>query len=175
MCFGVTMPIVTRVPPSWVLTTLTASSTGPCASLLHPAADHEVHRVSTLDVQVQRVLTDATPSRVFPSRVAVPVVTARPLPPRRCWLHTNPTSRRCSTRESVALHCRCQLCRARYSHGLPYLKHRTRRLFLPSTQRVNDLAGSRRSAPLSSCVTKATQEHTVEAVRPLRASSHLLA
>lgn len=48
MCFGPTLPRVEHVPPSWVLTTLTAFSTESFAGLLHPAADHGVHRVAVL-------------------------------------------------------------------------------------------------------------------------------
>lgn len=171
MCFGMTMPIATLVPSTWSLTTLTVSSTGPFASLLHPATDHEVHRVSTPGVPAMHVLTDATPSRVFPSRAAVPVVAARPMPPRRHWLHTRPTSRPCSTRESVALCRRCQLHRTRYSHGLPYLKHRARRLL--SSHRLASVC-LRRFAPKRTLVSSSDQSHSmrpVEAVRPLRASS----
>jgi hypothetical protein len=58
------------------------------AGLLHPAHDHEVHRVSALaaarpgDVGVGSLLTDAGPSRAFPSRTADPT-SPRAVPPRR--------------------------------------------------------------------------------------------
>jgi hypothetical protein len=44
----------------------------------------------------------APPFEALPSRVAVPVVTVRPVPPRRYRLLAGSTSRPCSTRESVA-------------------------------------------------------------------------
>jgi hypothetical protein len=44
--FGWKVPPFQHVPSSWFLTTLTASSTNGGVSLLHPTADHEVHRVS---------------------------------------------------------------------------------------------------------------------------------
>jgi hypothetical protein len=54
------------------------------AGLLHPAADPGVHRVSahcqTCPSWLPRFPTDASPSRAFPSRAAVPRVAAWPCP-----------------------------------------------------------------------------------------------
>jgi len=140
-----TMPIATHVPPSWSLTTLTASSTGPFAGLLHPTADHEVHRVFARDISTSPTSSPMqTPSRAFPSSSSRARRLRRPLPPRRHRLTTGSTSRPFSTRESVA-HCsRCQPLRARYSHGLPNLKHRARHLLCTTQPK---LSCPRRFAP----------------------------
>jgi len=98
-----TMPIATHVPPSWSLTTLTASSTGPFAGLLHPAADHEVHRVFARNISTSPASSPMQkPSRAFPSPSSRARRLRRPLPPRRHRLTTGSTSRPFSTRESVA-------------------------------------------------------------------------
>lgn len=65
------------VPPSWILTTLTVYTAQNLVGLLHPTADHEVHQVSTsarrCRDRARGFPTDAVPSRVFPTRVAVHV------------------------------------------------------------------------------------------------------
>jgi hypothetical protein len=53
-------------------------------------------------------LYGATPSRAFPSRVALPRVAAGPCPLAVARLASDPTSRPCSTRESVAPSLRCR-------------------------------------------------------------------
>lgn len=93
------------------------------AGLLHPAADHEVHRVSCPAVPptgpIRTVLTDATPSRAFPSRTAS-TASPQPVAPSSFTGCARSTSRPCSTRESVALPHRCRRGHARCSHGLPF-------------------------------------------------------
>jgi len=76
-CFGMPTPIDTLVPPSWSLTTLTVSSTRPSAGLLHPTADHEVHRVSAHALPRVRASSPMPhPPEHSPRVVAVPYVTA---------------------------------------------------------------------------------------------------
>jgi len=77
MCFGMPLPRDTHVPPSWALTTLTASSTRPFVGLLHPTADHEVHRVSAAALPRRLAFPPMPyPSELSPRQVAVPYVTA---------------------------------------------------------------------------------------------------
>lgn len=52
--------------------------------------------------KVRELPTDAAPFRAFPSRAAAPCVTAGPCPLAVIGCDTDPTSRPCSTRESVA-------------------------------------------------------------------------
>ena len=117
-----------RGPSSWFLPTSTVCATGRFAGLLHPAADHEVHRVSA----------PAVPSRcrvgrsgAFPPMLAlqsIPLLRSRagvtadrcPLAVASCRLLA---SRPCSTQESVASRCRCRPRFARGSPGLPVLEH----------------------------------------------------
>jgi hypothetical protein len=92
-------------PSSWFLATLTAYSSIRSTGLLHPAADHEVHRVARTAVPLAWsicALPRCTPSRALPSRAAAP--TSPPLPYLLAvhGLRTRSTSRSCSTRESVA-------------------------------------------------------------------------
>jgi len=120
-CFGSTLPRAEHVPSSWFLTTSTASSTESPAGLLHPTSDHEVHRIAA--APRSRVFasfpTGATPSRAFPSQVAAPNVSAGTFLLAVIGCNTDPTPRPYSTRESVALACRCQPTLARYSLGFP--------------------------------------------------------
>jgi len=77
LCFGMPTPIDTHVPPSWALTTLTASSTRPFVGLLHPTADHEVHRVSACALPRDWAFPPMPhPPELSPHQVAVPYVTA---------------------------------------------------------------------------------------------------
>lgn len=104
--FGGSVPTDPRVPPSWFLTTLTASSTFGGVSLLHPTADHEVHRVLCSAVPSQGPVDEHaspmfTPSRAFPSPTADPTSPPHRAPsPLRAA--ARPTSRPSSAGESVA-------------------------------------------------------------------------
>jgi hypothetical protein len=108
-------------PSTWFLPTLTVSSSSDLASLLHLAADHEVHRVSCL--AVPPVGADSGNPHRCHTLQSLPlpsswrrVTTARsPLAVAGC---TRPTSRPCSTRESVARPRRCRRVHARCSLGL---------------------------------------------------------
>jgi hypothetical protein len=71
MCFGASLLHAAHGPPSWFLPTLAVYSSCRYAGLLHPAADHEVHRVFVLLRAVCRlrdanVLADAHPSEPSP-------------------------------------------------------------------------------------------------------------
>jgi hypothetical protein len=78
------------VPSSWFFTTWTVCSIADPAGLLHPAADHGVHRVlalasSTLQSEKQLSFHDASPFEAFPSPAAIPlrIPTLLPLVIRR--------------------------------------------------------------------------------------------
>ena len=72
--FGSPLSHVPHVPTARSLTALPACSTRWFASLLHPATDHGVHRVSVPRRWLRRhhFPSDATPSRAFPTHKAVP-------------------------------------------------------------------------------------------------------
>lgn len=145
MCFGMTMQLVTHVPSSWFLTTSTVYSTRPFPGLLHPDTDHGVHRVSASDACAPAASPLVPPPfEALPSRAAVPVVSVRPLPPRRHRLLTGPTSRSCSTRESVAPRDCCQSRAPVAPLGFPPEASRSLSLLGPPCG--DPSAGSRRSA-----------------------------
>lgn len=69
--FGQPLPAGCLGPTSWFLTTLPVSSPSKSVGLLHPTADHEVHRVSCSAVPSQGPVDEHsspmfTPSRAFP-------------------------------------------------------------------------------------------------------------
>ena len=92
--FGRRAPTRQLVPPSWVLTTMTVSSARDLVGLLHPTIGHEVHQVSVSTRRCRGrtgdIPTDASPSRVFPTRAAFsasPRLRAPPPSPTACrWL-----------------------------------------------------------------------------------------
>ena len=88
--FGHRAPTRQLVPSLWILTTLTVYSARDLVGLLHPTSDHEVHQVSTTARRcrgrTRGFPTDASPSRVFPTRAAIDVS------PRLCAPSLSPTA-----------------------------------------------------------------------------------
>jgi hypothetical protein len=101
--FVSTVPPVELAPPAWFPTILAAFSTCDLPGLLHPGADHGVHRVALDRFAERSSFPDAIPSRAFPSSPAAPSSPRlrAPLPSSSVRpLHS--TSGPCSDEESVA-------------------------------------------------------------------------
>jgi hypothetical protein len=91
--FGAGLPGPAHGPPSWFLTTLTGCASERFAGLLHPAADHGVHRVaappSHLPVPGRELSPRCSTLQSLPLPRSHSRVTAAALPPRghqvRTW------------------------------------------------------------------------------------------
>lgn len=119
-----TLPRRVRGPSSWFLPTSTASASGRSAGLLHPTADPEVHRVAAPAVPSPPGVVGLERSLRCLALQSLPLPRSRadvatgPCPLAVAGCHP-PTSRPCSTRESVASRRRGRLRSARCSPGLP--------------------------------------------------------
>jgi hypothetical protein len=102
--FGPTSPDAAHVPSSPFFPASTASSANGSAGLLHPAADHGVHRVSAhrdrMPATASALPHRCLPSRAFPSREASPASPRDPAPLPFVG-DADPATRPCSARESV--------------------------------------------------------------------------
>jgi hypothetical protein len=139
MGFGPALPHACLGPPSWFLTTLTGCSSGSFAGLLHPAADHGVHRVAAPPCHLPVVGRRAFPTVPHPPELSPLAQQARrhrrTLPPRRQpGCEPCSTSRPCSTRESVALPPRCRGAAPVALMGFPFLEPRACRLVAAGTE-----------------------------------------
>jgi hypothetical protein len=123
---GLTLPNAWHVPPSWFLTTSTACATMGLVGLLHPTADHGVHRVSTSRAPRARAASrrphrchtlqsfPLAGSRAHASASRCPLAVDRP--------GASLTSRPCSTDESVASATRCRIAEPVALLGFPFLE-----------------------------------------------------
>jgi len=122
---GLTPPGAMLVPPPPFLTASTASSTARFAGLLHPAADPEVHRVSTHRRRMPAITSALShrclPSRAFPFREATPA-SPRGSAPLSLLGNADATTRPSSARKSVATDGSWPNRIARCSPGLPHLE-----------------------------------------------------
>jgi hypothetical protein len=123
--FGPASPSAGLGPHPWFLPTLAVYSSPGCASLLHLAADHEVHWVLPAAV----LLSEPVCTRLTSAHPPEPSPLSQPpahhcacLAPSSLPVATDPTSRPCSAQESVANPRRCQHALARCSPGLPVLE-----------------------------------------------------
>jgi hypothetical protein len=130
--FGPVLPHTVHVPPTWSLTTSTASSSETLAGLLHPAPDPGVHRVSARAVAPACGLPPTSlglvpplrcsPSSAFPACAAEPASPPAPAPSpllrHACRADLEALLRTRVRGTTAALPRRCARC----AHGLPFLE-----------------------------------------------------